>query len=75
MAKEESLNIKDKIIKPKHREVYKNSSGAIYSLGIIGAAVYYIIHATSFWIGLLGIIKAILWPAFLIFKVFDLLKM
>lgn len=39
----------------------KNSSkanqgvaGGIYGLGWIGAVVYYISHATSFWVGLLG---------------------
>lgn len=44
------------------------SGGTIYFLGLIGAAVYYIQTATSFWDGVLGILKAIVWPAFLIFK-------
>ena len=43
-------------------------SGAVYGLGFIGAVVYFISHATSFWMGVLGFIKAILWPAFLVYE-------
>ena len=46
-------------------------SGAVYGLGLIGAAIYFIMQATGFWAGVLGILKAIVWPAFL---VFDALK-
>jgi hypothetical protein len=46
-------------------------SGPIYALGMIGAAIYYIQTATGFWMGAFGLLKALLWPAFLIF---DLLK-
>jgi hypothetical protein len=42
--------------------------GAVYGLGFIGAVVYYIQTATSFWIGVLGILKALVWPAFLVFE-------
>jgi hypothetical protein len=45
-------------------------SSAVYGMGFIGAVVYYIAHATSFWTGLLGVIKAIFWPAFLIWGAF-----
>jgi hypothetical protein len=44
-----------------------NSGGAIYGIGFVGAVVYYISIATSFWIGVLGILKAIVWPAFLVY--------
>jgi hypothetical protein len=43
-------------------------SGAVYGLGFIGAAVYFISTATSFWMGVLGFLKAIVWPAFLVFE-------
>ncbi len=43
----------------------------VYGLGFIGAAVYFISQATTFWMGVLGFLKAIVWPAFL---VYDLLK-
>ncbi|MFC1722746.1 hypothetical protein ACFL0V_01275 [Nanoarchaeota archaeon] len=42
-------------------------SSAVYGLGFVGAAIYYISTATGFWMGVWGVIKAILWPAFLIF--------
>ena len=45
---------------------YGSSGGVIYGLGFIGAAVYYISTATSFWMGVWGFVKAILWPAFLV---------
>jgi hypothetical protein len=45
--------------------------GAVYGLGFVGAAIYYISTATGFWMGVLGVLKAIVWPAFV---VFDLLK-
>ena len=43
-------------------------AGAVYGLGLIGAAVFYISHATSFWMGAFGLVKAILWPAFLVYE-------
>jgi hypothetical protein len=50
----------------------KNSScapsGAVYGLGLIGAAIYYISQATSFWPGVLGFLKAIVWPVFLVLE-------
>ncbi len=44
------------------------SSGAVYGLGLIGAAIYFISHATTFWLGVLGFLKAIVWPAILIYS-------
>jgi hypothetical protein len=41
--------------------------GAVYGMGFIGAAVYYISTAPSFWMGVLGFLKAIVWPAFLVY--------
>ena len=43
-------------------------TNAIYGLGLIGAAVYYISQATTFWAGVLGLLKAIIWPALLVFE-------
>ncbi len=45
------------------------SSDAVYVLGMIGAMIYYISHATSFWIGVLGVLKALVWPAFLVYEI------
>ena len=42
--------------------------GAVYGLGIIGGAIYYIQAASGFWMGVLGILKALVWPAFLVYE-------
>ena len=54
------------------QKIHENApaSNAIYGLGFIGAAVYYIIAATSFWTGVLGFLKAIVWPAFMVYELF-----
>ena len=44
------------------------SSGAVYSLGLIGAAIYFISQATTFWLGVLGFLKALAWPAFMVYE-------
>jgi hypothetical protein len=49
--------------------------GGIYGMGFIGALIYFIQHATTFWEGVLGIIKALFWPAMLIHKLFEYLNM
>ncbi len=46
-------------------------SSAIYGLGFIGAAIYFISHATGFWMGALGFLKAIVWPAIMVYEVFN----
>jgi hypothetical protein len=47
--------------------VHHGGSGAIYGLGFVGAVIYYISTATGFWMGVLGFLKALVWPAFLVF--------
>lgn len=42
--------------------------GCAYFLGFLGSAIYYISIATGFWMGVLGVLKALVWPAFLIFE-------
>ena len=47
--------------------------GCAYGLGFLGAAIYYVSTASGFWVGVLGVLKAIVWPAFLIFELFKFL--
>jgi hypothetical protein len=47
----------------------------VYGLAFIGAAIYYIGQATTFWGGVLGILKAVAWPALLVFNLLEFLKM
>ena len=56
----------DKEVCTKGKNHY--TSGAVYGLGFIGAAIYYISVATGFWVGVLGFLKAIIWPVFLIYE-------
>ncbi len=46
-------------------------SSCFYGLGFIGAAVYFISQATGFWLGTLGFLKAVVWPAFLVYEAFS----
>lgn len=49
--------------------------GAVYGFGLIGALVYYIQHADSFMNGFIGILKAIVWPAMVVYHLLGLLQM
>lgn len=50
-------------------------SGAIYGLGFIGAVIYFLQHATTLGEGVFGILKALVWPAMLVYKLLGFLKM
>ena len=50
-------------------------SGGVYGLAFIGAVIYFIQHATTFWGGVLGVLKALVWPALLIYKLLEFLMM
>lgn len=49
--------------------------GAVYGIGLVGAAVYYLQQAVTLWDGIFGILKALVWPGLLIYKVFGMLQM
>ena len=51
---------------------YTGAGGAVYGLGLIGAIVYYIQTADGFWLGVLGVLKALVWPAFLVYHLLKL---
>ena len=60
----------------KRKVIYKNgSSGAVYGFGLMGAWIYYLGHATTFWMGVMGIFKGIVWPAMLVYEVLKTLNM
>jgi len=50
-------------------------AGAVYFMGLIAAAVYYIQNAVSFGAGLVGFLKALVWPALLVYNSLEFLKM
>lgn len=51
------------------KQYYTHGGGnAVYCLGIIGALVYYIQQASGFWDAILGILKALVWPTFVVYE-------
>ena len=61
----------------KQKVIYRGggASEAVYGFGLIGAWVYYISHAATFWLGVLGIFKGIVWPAMLVYELLKYLNM
>jgi len=60
----------------KTKVIYKRAASApIYGFGLIGAWVYYLVHAETFWMGVLGILKGIVWPAMLVYELLKYLNM
>lgn len=49
-------------------------TSALYGMGFIGALIYFLQHATGFWMGALGILKALVWPAILVYRLLEFLK-
>ena len=68
MAKKRVIKRREMRKEKKIKCSSNSCSGCGYGLGFLGAAIYYISTATGFWIGVLGVLKAIVWPAFLVFE-------
>ncbi len=50
-------------------------AGAAYFMGFIATAVFYIQNAASFGMGVLGFLKALVWPAFLVYNLLEFLHL
>ncbi len=57
----------------KNNNSSQASGGAVYGLGLIGAAIYFISQAATFGAGVVGFLKALVWPAFLVYEAFKAL--
>lgn len=44
---------------------------AVYALGLIGAVVYFWQQADTFWEYVIAVLKALVWPAFLVYEAFQ----
>ena len=65
-----------KSLKIKNKTVVKGGGSGIWFLGFIGALVYYLhVHSGTFWLVILAFLKAIFWPAFLVYHLLAFLKM
>ena len=49
--------------------------GGTYCMVFIGAGIYFIQHSFGFWGGVIGFLKAAVWPVLLTYKVFGMLQM
>lgn len=56
------------------KKVTARASGGIYGLAFVGALIYYMQHATSFGDGVLGLLKACVWPAVLVYKIMEFIR-
>ncbi len=50
-------------------------AGSAYFMAFIGAAVYYIQGAATFGLGVVGFLKALVWPAFLVYDLLQFIHM
>jgi hypothetical protein len=56
--------------------IYRGASlSANLWIGLIGAWVYYLGTAGTFWMGVLGFFKGIVWPAMLVYEMMKYLNM
>jgi hypothetical protein len=54
--------------------INKGSFGGAYFLTFIGAAVYFVQRVDGFWNIVAALLKACVWPAFVIHRVLELLN-
>jgi hypothetical protein len=59
--------------KHHHHGRHGGGGSAVYGLGFIGAVIFFIGHATTFWAGVLGFFQALVWPAFLVYEALKVL--
>lgn len=50
------------------------SAGWIWCMGFIGSAIHFVSNTEGFWNVIWAILKALVWPAYLVNKVFELLR-
>lgn len=49
------------------------NNSLVYSLGFLGAVIYYISIAATFQEGVIGFLKAFIWPGIVVFKLLEFL--
>lgn len=65
-------------MEPEDKKVRCNcgaAGGGMYGLGLIGALIYYLQGVATFMAGLIGVLKALVWPAMLVYELLKFLKM
>ncbi len=74
---EDNNEMKDCKPNKKRKNDYSSSGmlGFGYFIAFIASAVYFIQQATSFGEGVVGFLKAMVWPGFLVYQLMDFLNM
>lgn len=54
--------------KKERKVVCQGASGGVYGLAFLGALYFYLQGADSFSAGAVGVFKALIWPAILVYK-------
>lgn len=63
MAKERTVKV-----------VEKSGPGGLYLITFIGAAFYFVQQSEGFWGFILAILQALVWPAFVVYNVLEILR-
>ena len=50
----------------------KGTSSALYGVGFIGSTVYWMQAATGFGAVITGILKSMVWPAYVVYKLLEM---
>ena len=58
----------------KWKHVHGGSGGAVYGMGVVGALFYTLQHAKGLEQIVIGILESLFWPALLVYKAFELLR-
>ena len=70
-GKTTKININKNVMKGRGK-----GGGSIWFAGFIGALVYYLhFHSGTLWLVILAVLKAMAWPAFLVYHLLAFLKM
>lgn len=49
-------------------------AGGMWFMGFIGSAIHFVSQVDGFWLVIWALLKAMVWPAYLINKIFELLR-
>ena len=59
----------------KRQAVQSGGAGGVWSLGFVGALVYFLhFHSGTFWLVLMALFKAVLWPAYLVYYLLHFMR-
>lgn len=45
--------------------------GAVYGLGLVGAFIFFMQEANNFWEVIVGALQALVWPAYVVYKLLE----